>query len=162
MVTLHGDEFEVSHVDTDVLARFVAAVLWRASITRHEQFSEVRLGPYEQAYSALLFGDGTGPPEVMLMRLISDRFPVDGFYTMPVWANMDGINCYAFALAGFRIIAKVDKRPFPSVYKPYVINGKDRIRGPFTRLEETAEFETMRDIVADRFRGFRSAKQGGR
>src|SRR5260221_7466676 len=62
LVPLPGDEFEVADVDTDWLAKFVAALLWRASITRREEFAEVRLGPYEEAYRAMLFGGGTGCP----------------------------------------------------------------------------------------------------
>jgi hypothetical protein len=69
---------------------------------------------------------------------------------MPIRASLDGVNCYIFALAGFRIIAKVDRRPFPPVYRPFVINRKGGVRGLFARLEETTEFEAMREVVADR------------
>ncbi len=70
---------------------------------------------------------------------------------MPIWAALPGgVNCYIFALGGFRIFAKVDQRPFPPLYRPYVVNGRDRIWGLIAPFEETTEFDALRDIVTER------------
>jgi hypothetical protein len=162
IVLLPDESFELGAVETALIVKFVAAVLWRASITRHPEFSEVRLGPYEPRYRDLLFGGENNfsancAPEVILFRYLSPTLRVDGFYTMPIWSALQGgINCYIFALAGFRIIAKVDQRPFPPLYRPYVINGKDRISGLFAPFEETTEYDALREIVAERLAPRRS------
>src|ERR1700716_4357044 len=44
IVPLPGEAFEIGAVETRLIVKIVAAVLWRASVTRHPEFSEVRLG----------------------------------------------------------------------------------------------------------------------
>jgi hypothetical protein len=44
--------------DTDKIRRFLLSVLWRASVSGHEFYSRVRLGPYEGAIKNRLF-DGS-------------------------------------------------------------------------------------------------------
>jgi hypothetical protein len=41
--------------DTDKLRRFLLAVLWRASVSGHEFYSRVKLGPYEGEIKRRIF-----------------------------------------------------------------------------------------------------------
>lgn len=66
---------------------------------------------------------------------------------------------HPFGLNGFRIGAKIDKRPFPPIVGPYVINRTGIFRGLVVELESTPEFSSMVDIaVADMRRKGLSAK----
>jgi hypothetical protein len=46
--------FQYSEADPVLVHRFVASVLWRASISRLEFFQKVKLGPYEQSVARML------------------------------------------------------------------------------------------------------------
>jgi hypothetical protein len=49
--------------DTDKLRRFLLAVLWRASVSGHEFYSRVKLGPYETVIKRRIFDPPLKPDE---------------------------------------------------------------------------------------------------
>jgi hypothetical protein len=73
--------------------------------------------------------------------------------TLPVRNRFGRLNGLSFGLNGFRIGAKIDKRPFPAIFGPYVINHTGIFRGLVVELESTPKFSSMIDIaVADMHR----------
>ena len=146
-----NDMFVVKGVETERLVKFIMSILWRASITNRPEFSAVCLGPYEQKFKQALFrGDDCAicfSADVILLRYLSSKIAVDQFYTMPMYATIEGVNWYVFALGGFRILAKVDKRKTPPLFQDFVINGKDFVSGFWVPLENTQEFNVMSKIV---------------
>lgn len=53
---LGGGRFDIPAVDGDQFAKFVLAVLWRASISRRGSFESVALGRYQETARQVLFG----------------------------------------------------------------------------------------------------------
>jgi len=83
-----GDPFTYAPFDGAVFARFILAVLWRASISRRESWSAISLGPYEERARDVLF-DGEQPIrlagfEVILGRYVSSEHDTRRFYSIPV------------------------------------------------------------------------------
>jgi hypothetical protein len=140
--------FTLPNVDGDKFAKFVLAVLWRASISRRLEYKSVSLGPYEAVARDVLFGTKTlsDMPQFQLMVFRyneSKKLRVDGLYTAPSTVSGLGVNGWGFAVSGFRFVAKMDKRPWPDVpadtAKEFVVNGRDRILGMFVDFEGSLE-----------------------
>ena len=68
-----GDIFEMRDVDGDMLAKFVLAVLWRASISRRRNFSGIALGPYQSKARDVLFG-ATPLNSLHAFQLLAERY----------------------------------------------------------------------------------------
>lgn len=156
--------FEVANFDGDKFAKFVLAVLWRASISKREAFSNVSLGPYEARARDVLF-DRTALGkldafEVLVQRYTSDHFDMHGLYTLPARTEFLNLNTYWFSLTGFRIIAKFDGRPLRPELKQFIVNGKNVLRGLFLEFESTPEWKNFREIGVNAL--YRRDRQGRR
>lgn len=150
------DEFSDPKVDCNAFCKGILAILWRASITSHPDYAGVSLGPYEPIVRDILFGvrplSDMQELEITVQYYRSNHFGdnVNLFYTLPTRTKFQGRNGFGFGLNGFRVAAKIDKRPFPSFYGPYIINRTGVFRGLIVELEGTPEFSRMADIaVAD-------------
>jgi hypothetical protein len=60
--------------------------------------------------------------------------------------KIEGANAWAFALHGFRIIAKIDRRPLPAGFHLIVPNGRMKLNGPFVPYYATAEGRAMAEM----------------
>jgi hypothetical protein len=141
--------FEMNTVDGDKFAKFVLSVLWRASITSRVEFRKVSLGPYEASAQKIIFG--AAPVDSLpAYKLLLGRYQTRGGelnpdrnYTSPARLKIEGTNGWAFALHGFRVIAKIDRRPLPAVLGPAIVNGSTRLIGVFVPFHETPEGKAM-------------------
>jgi hypothetical protein len=86
--------------------------------------SHVDLGPYEDRAREVLWGmkSLSDFPE---FQVICQRYtpgPVDTrkMYSSPVVMRGPDFFSYGFSMIGFHFIAKVDRRPFPPIYAPFV------------------------------------------
>jgi hypothetical protein len=144
--------FEMRNVDGDRFATFVLAVLWRASITSRVEFRKVLLGPYEDEAREVIFGmkplHKMAAYQLLLARYIppSGNFNPAGNYTSPARLKVEGANAWAFALHGFRIIAKIDRRPLPAGFHLIVANGRTKLNGPFVPYHATTEGRAMAEM----------------
>jgi hypothetical protein len=145
---VQGDMFSVLNVDGDKLAKFVLAVLWRASISSRPEFKKIALGPYEDLARDVLFGAKALSEirafEVIVSRFREiDNFDVEGVYTSPSSVSNLGVNGWGFAVSGFRIVAKMDQRPWPRMpadgVKQFVVNGNDKLNGLFVNFNNSVE-----------------------
>ncbi|MGK9452559.1 hypothetical protein ACSSZE_15075 [Acidithiobacillus caldus] len=110
-----GDIELLSEVDLEKLRLFIISVLWRASISSREFFSEVTLDHYEITAKRIIKKE---------LDLTEYLFPfIVGKYSGYPAANkiiikpgpvvIEGINFYNLNMSGFNITVKVDPRPFP-------------------------------------------------
>jgi hypothetical protein len=91
----------------------------------------------------------------MVQRYTSKHFDTEGFYSLPVRGRIPNLNLnsYGLSLAGFRVTAKLDAKPFASQFKSFIINGQNLLRGFVLEIEQTPEFERIASMmVADHFR----------
>jgi len=146
-----GDVFELPGYDGGRFAKFVLSVLWRASISRRKSFASVDLGPYQDRARDVLFGEkplsGLGAFEVLVQRYRSIHIDTTKWLFNPERHPFIGLNAYGFGLAGFRILAKLDNRPLPAGYAPFVLNRSGVFRGTYVTLENCSEFNSIVSIV---------------
>lgn len=154
--TTQGEIFELKRVDGDKFAKFILAVLWRASISRRTNFSGVSFGPaHNEEARRVLFGvdplSSFWAFQVIVERYVSDTIAnVEGFYTHPVRSRSKRAvyNFYGFSVGGFRVLAKLDARRFPRGLARFVVNGNDSLRGTFVKLEETETHSVILEMLA--------------
>lgn len=144
--------FEMPNVDGDKFATVVLAVLWRASITSRIEFRKVSLGPYEDEACEVIFG-AKPVSKMTTYQLLTARYEAfgkfnpAGNYTSPARMKIEGANAWAFALHGFRLMAKIDRRPLPAGFQQLLVaNGRTKLNGPFVPYHATAEGRAMGEM----------------
>jgi hypothetical protein len=147
------DFYFMPNVDGARFARFILAVLWRASISTRPEFVLTALGPYEGIAGEVVFG-ARPLTDIPAYALIVSRFnPTNKFdleqhYTTPALSKFGDVNAWGFALHGFHMLAKIDNRPFSADVRPAIVNGKTALEGAFLNYAETAEGKAMLAIAA--------------
>jgi hypothetical protein len=141
--------FEMPNIDGDQFAKFILAVLWRASTSGQRDYEEIRLGQrYENEARDVLFGQKS-LAEMRAFQVLVRRFrSVEGFnttlfYSLPKLTKFGVHRAYGFSLGGFQIIAKMDSRPWPATFRPWIVNGNSVLRGLLVEFKETGDFEMM-------------------
>jgi hypothetical protein len=145
------DTFEIPNFEGEKFAKFVLAVLWRASISNRKTFSQIKLGPYQDLARDIIFDahpmKSLPAFKVLLARYTSKYLDMKGIYTIPTTTKYDGLRFYWFMLTGFRVMAKLDNRPLKSTVESLAINDSTSAIGPFLEFEQTPEFEGVKDIT---------------
>ncbi len=144
--------FEMEGVDCDLLCGFVLSILWRYAISILPDASEVKLGPYQARAREVLWGVKplASFPEfqVVCQRYTKGAIETEKMYSSPVDMRDPDFNSYGFSMLGFHFLAKVDRRPFPSLYTPYVMNGSSMLRGYFVDFHDTPQGRGAREMLA--------------
>ncbi|MGC2411483.1 MAG: hypothetical protein WA459_02155 [Stellaceae bacterium] len=141
--------FEMPNIDGDRFATFLLSLLWHAAITSRVEFRKVSLGPYETAASEVIFGARPLRSLPAYQLLIGRNVPgglnfnPERNYTSPARLKIAERNGYAFALHGFRVIAKLDGRPLPPMFRISSVNGSTKLNGPFIPFHSTPEGKAM-------------------
>jgi len=144
--------WRISDVDGDLLTRFWLAVLWRFGVSTLPQAALVRLGPYEHVLRDILFSDAPCSPEpaVITLRYCSRTIPPENVCFPPyrsAFPPSGHLFAYGMAIAGLHAFVKLDRRPLPAHFHAATINGKREISGGYLELEETHQFQRMRQIA---------------
>jgi hypothetical protein len=155
---LERSHFKKPNVDCDMLCGFILSVLWRCSISKMFEVSNIYLGPYGNPVREILWGHRSiasfNHYKVMVQRYY-DRPGVQKMYSLPMPVEFEDVSFrakgYLFVLTGFRFIVILDPHSLPDKYAPYVLNGNDTLRGSLVDFPTTYEANVARDMVR-RFR----------
>jgi hypothetical protein len=114
-------------------------------------FSKITLGPYETLARDIVFSaksiDELPQLEIIASRLFSEFCDPSGITYYPVRARFQDRNVFGMCLAGVRIVAKLDNRPFVKDWEPLIINRTGVFTGVYSRFEDCAEFATVAEMV---------------
>ncbi len=88
---------------------FVASLAWRASISRHNFFSRVNLGPFENKFFELM---ETGNSIVLEDSIIINEYDQDTPTADPHMSRIEGVNILSIQAERFLFHIKIDQRPF--------------------------------------------------
>jgi hypothetical protein len=144
--------FEHQNTVCDLLCRFILSILWRYSISRLPDAAHINLGPYQEGARDVLWGVRS-MAEFPQFQVICQRYaqgPVDArkMYSSPVDMKGEDFFSYGFSMIGFHFIAKMDKRPFPQIYEPWVLTG-DILRGYYVDFHDTPQGRGAREMLVD-------------
>lgn len=94
---------------------FIVSLLWRAHHARHEYYGQVQLGPYEE-FAKRVIEDRASLHERQIFGIVPFVVPpkLKDLMLCPYRTRYGDVNVYQLYLPPWGIIAKVDKRPFPT------------------------------------------------
>lgn len=123
-------ETEILEVNYDYnkLKLFFIITLWRAHHCKHEFFKNVRLGAHhENILGNMILTCNPGSKDDYSAIITKFEYPSkDGLELMaeldPDRLKLDGINCYRFYFASYRIFIKVDQQPFKDSLRDIAIS----------------------------------------
>jgi hypothetical protein len=159
VIDLARPTFEIPNVDCDLLCAYVLSVLWRCSISKKCELSNIDLGGYTNPVRAALWG-ALPLSDLRAYRLLLQRYSprpgVDEFYSLPIRTGFEvegtAWQGYTLPLVGFRFLAIIDPRlpalPLPAQYAPFILNGSTILRGSFADFPRTFEAEQARTVLA--------------
>lgn len=104
-----------------LLRLFANSLLLRAHLTSQPFFRKVQLGPHYERLRALVLSDDPGGDDEFAVLLIRQKGVTGQIANEPTTIKQGGVNAYCLAPPGLRLVVKVDKRPFPALYREYQI-----------------------------------------
>ena len=141
--------YVIHDVNRDLFKFFLISVLWRASVSDHDFYSKVSLGPYEKRAQEVVW---TRPPlSSGEFSYAISRFNENNLgKTMldPHPERWRGVNYYRIYMFGYVIYIKVDNRPAPDVFKPFEISGNGDLFMVAREIENSSEMKAMIAVAA--------------
>lgn len=129
-----GVAFILSNVDQEKLKLFAMSYIWRASITSLDEFKTVSLGKvHEDRIAEMLRKNDCGSDDdysviVARFSLPSDKKIWGKHVLNPTNNRLDGVNIVDAYLPNlYKLIIKVDKRPFEKGLKEFVLGKNDDV-----------------------------------
>ncbi len=140
-------------VDQKRFKLFAISMLWRASISNNEFFSDVALGPFEEMAKEFIKSSGVTYQDVFDVRL-SHYYDISGinnissmiqpFYRAKINLMRIGINFYVITLGKIEIGIKVDSQKLPKGSEVFFLNNENNFM-----LEKTYESKKGRIAITD-------------
>jgi hypothetical protein len=110
-----GENFyTIQDYDYASLKLCLLSILWKMSISDHDAFREVRLGPFEATIRRMLLDKNPGRADEFPMAICRLVGELDSSTLRPTRPMKDnGVNAYELGVPGYVAFIKVDKRPTP-------------------------------------------------
>lgn len=104
---------------------FLLAMLWRASVSKHEHFRRINLGIKESVIREILLNRAPGPPD-QYATFMSFFMDVNPAFTMldPAPSKINDRNYYTFYLHSFSTHINMDDKPDNELAKALIIAPK--------------------------------------
>ncbi len=116
----HGDKiaYSVYNLDCVKLQLFFLSLLWKASITKREEYATVSLGPYENIIKDIFLSENVNELKsfsILFRRAIKSP----KIHLFPAFFRWEEINFYHLYLGDFEIRIKVDKQKLPKKFEVF-------------------------------------------
>jgi hypothetical protein len=134
----------LQNIDYEKLKLFFLSLLWRASVSNHDIFSKVSVGPFEGVLRDMIMNNNPGDPlefPIIITQFSQGDLPKDVGKNIqdPIRERIDNINFVSFYFPKFyKIYIKVDRRDSPIMTKDLVLSNKAVIlkRGDYYNSQE--------------------------
>ncbi|KAM3093559.1 hypothetical protein ACKFKG_19285 [Phormidesmis sp. 146-35] len=114
--------YKVDSFDYKQLKLFFMSILWRAAITSHEFFAQVKLTSWEEKLKRMILAEDPGDENDFSVILFKYEGDFSEMMYNPIKKRQDGINFYRFKLPRYTFLIKVDQRSFSSELAPFVLS----------------------------------------
>jgi hypothetical protein len=105
--------------DSWLLTKFMLSVAWRASVSKTEFFSEVNLGPFENAFLDIVKNQNAkAGVSLCVLTEVENEPPT----ISPQHTRLGDVRVLLLSAARFQIYIKTDSRPWPSEYSQLAID----------------------------------------
>lgn len=148
----YGDKayFEINDFDYASLKLFFMSILWRASVSSLQFFSDVKLGPFEARLLEMLKNSDPGQPDdfgVVLFKYASSEDELEKIIISPTRYKPKGINHYRFRLNEHVFIVKVDRKPFSSDQRFFCMKDNEPLRIIEAEFSGSREMNNLIKVV---------------
>ena len=146
-VAFNGRLHVLPGLDYTVFKLFHLSILWRAAVSRREEFQSVRLGPHEEPLRDMLLSGQPGDPNhyaVQAFRLANKEGQevCDAMVTPPAKNRLEGRTAYKVTFRGCLWIYHVSPPPYPEMAKFFF--GRDGVlRMPTIDINECSNFTNV-------------------
>lgn len=152
----HGQSltaFYAENVDVDRIKYFFMSVLWRASISTQQFFSDIDLGTTEDRLRILLRDKSTGSVpdyEFVLGKYTPSKCHPDlhRLILNPKLVRVSGIRFYRFYLGGYVLMIKSSREKMPQALRK-TTNAQGLIIANLGPYEESREYEVVQKLLND-------------
>jgi hypothetical protein len=140
-----ADLYHYRNARAKIIIPFIASVAWRASISTHDFFKRVSLGPYESKLFELMEG---GSPAELEDSIIINEYDQDTPIMDSHMSRIEGLKTLALQAERFLFHIKVDQRPFSSELKLVTLNPNREVMSLVKSWDESKQKLVMSKILA--------------
>lgn len=152
--THRGDLVSIEGLNYKHFRLFGLSVLWRAGVSRHAFFGQVRLGPHEETLRKLIEQNAPGLPSqygFFLAPIVHNDRNVRDLMVQPTNARLGGHYCYRFVFGGLVWVFVVSSHSPPQVFRDAFINPEGKMLMLRTELPDLPFIHrTMKKIFESR------------
>ena len=108
-----GKIYEIGQIDMELFRLFLVSLAWRAGIAEDPMFQLVKIGDYEDRLKQVLLGKTVellDTVTAVIVLFLPPKYPQ--IMWSPFSSKMDGINIVTFYLPPWKLLLKLDQRPF--------------------------------------------------
>jgi hypothetical protein len=153
--TRTGNVVRLTGLDYSHFKLFGLSILWRAAVSRHPMFKQVKLGQYEEPLRLLIHHDNPGPPGhygFFLTALVHAADLLPDLIVAPTRARLHNCICYRFVFGGLVWIFFVSKHPVPLPLQQAFVNEEGEMS---LLVSELKDIKFLVAAVTDVLRSYR-------
>lgn len=139
-------------VDYKKFKLFLLSILWRASVTKLDEFSEISLGPHEERIRKMIFEETPGNKDdygCIITAVMLDNSTMKGFVIPGGTMRVHGHNCCRFFIGGLLYGFFVSKHNVPNQVRGLFLNRSNELRIVITKVENVP---FLTNFIEDFFR----------
>jgi len=139
----------VAGLDYEKFRLFQLSILWRASVSHHQFFEKVKLGPHEELIRQLLLSGDPGQPNqygCIMFGIEYDNKALDGLIVQPQRVRVDGHNAYKFIFGGFLWLFHVSNHSPTSLQQACMLHPTGNW---VVMIRRAQEMENLANFAAD-------------
>jgi hypothetical protein len=139
--------WRIESFDYRRLKLFFVSVLWRASVSQHEFYKRISVGPFEGRLRTMILDRDPGGSQDFAVILA--RFGDSDIAAMldPHPEKFESVSFIRFYLTGILAYIKVDQRPTPSVFADCRVQESGPLIVLSRRLHNSRDALVMRDLA---------------
>jgi hypothetical protein len=115
--------YEIGEIRVEIFRLFLVSLVWRAGIARDPMFQLVKLGEYEDRLKQILLGKKTellDAVTAVIVLFCPPKYP--NIMWSPFSSKMEGINIATFYLPPWKLLLKLDRRPFNDPFDKFALS----------------------------------------
>lgn len=137
--------YHYKKADSQIIISFVASLVWRASISSHNFFERVNLGPYEIKFFELL--ENLNPIELQESIIVIEYDQVTPVMD-PHMSRIEGLRTLSLQAERFLFHIKVDQRSFSNDLRQVTLHPDRAVVSLVKSWDESRQKEAMLKITA--------------
>lgn len=139
----------VSEIDYKCFKLFQLSILWRASVSNHQMFKNVRLGKHESIIRKMILSDIPGQKEMYCCVMVAIKNESDGisaFIDQPEKRRIDNHVAYRFIFGSIVWIYFVSSHKIPEIINNFILSEEGSVH---IAVKEIKELDCIRGFAQE-------------